>query len=272
MGWRRLWQTGERPSFLFMLRARWIGESVDGLLPVAQVGGTLVKVRLLAQQGFPGAMSGASVIAELTLAVFTLIIFSFMGVGLLLRLGGHELVSAVLIGLTVVGLLIGSFFILQQKGLFVWITGVLERLVRNRDWQKLAGGAAELDQAILKIYRDPRTLLSSSSWILLGWVMGAGEVWLAMYFLGAPVSLSDALLLESLGQAVRFAAFMIPGAFGVQEGCYLVLGGLLGLSPQLALALSLTKRVRVLLFGIPGLISWQITEGRRLFAERGETA
>ncbi|MDX6769446.1 MAG: TIGR00374 family protein, partial [Elusimicrobiota bacterium] len=73
--------------------------------------------------------------------------------------------------------------------------------------------------------------------------------------------------LESLGQAVRAAAFAIPGALGVQEGGYLVLGGLLGIAPDTALALSLTKRFRELVLGLPGLLVWQLLPTPR--ASRG---
>jgi len=67
---------------------------------------------------------------------------------------------------------------------------------------------------------------------------------------------------------VRAAAFLIPGAIGVQEGGFIVLGSLVGLGPEVSLALSLTKRVRELLLGIPGLIIWQAAEGRRLWPRK----
>jgi uncharacterized membrane protein YbhN (UPF0104 family) len=87
--------------------------------------------------------------------------------------------------------------------------------------------------------------------------VGAGEVWLALHFLGHPIGFERALLLESLGQAVRTAAFVVPGALGIQEGGYLVLGTVLGLTPETALALSLAKRVREIVLGVPGLVVWQ---------------
>ena len=65
-------------------------------------------------------------------------------------------------------------------------------------------------------------------------------------------------MLESLGQAVRAGAFAVPGALGVQEGGYVMLGRVVGLGPETALALSLAKRVRELVLGIPGLIAWQL--------------
>jgi uncharacterized membrane protein YbhN (UPF0104 family) len=72
--------------------------------------------------------------------------------------------------------------------------------------------------------------------------------------LAHPLSWGDALLLESLGQAIRGAAFAIPGALGVQEGGYLLLAPLVGLPPDVALAVSLAKRARELLLGVPGLL------------------
>jgi uncharacterized membrane protein YbhN (UPF0104 family) len=89
---------------------------------------------------------------------------------------------------------------------------------------------------------------------LVGWFVGTGEVYLIALFLGAPVSWLDALLLESLGQAIRGAGFAIPGALGVQEGGYLLLAPIVGLQPGTAIALSLAKRTRELLLGLPGLL------------------
>ncbi len=95
----------------------------------------------------------------------------------------------------------------------------------------------------------------------MGWLAGVGEVWLALYFLGHPVTLVEALILESLGQAVRSAGFAIPGALGVQEGGLLVLGALVGLPGEVAIGLSLVKRARELTLGLPGLAAWQVAEG-----------
>ena len=46
---------------------------------------------------------------------------------------------------------------------------------------------------------------------LVGWLVGTGEVYLILVLLGHPVSWLDGLLLESLGQAIRGAAFAVPG-------------------------------------------------------------
>src|SRR6266576_2429252 len=73
---------------------------------------------------------------------------------------------------------------------------------------------------------------------------------------------------ETLDQTIRSAAFAVPGGLGVQEGGYLFVGNLLGIPGDAAFALSLIARVRELALGIPGLISWQVIEARRLLRAR----
>jgi putative membrane protein len=264
VAWQALLDKEESLAFKTLLWVRWVGESIKGLLPVAQVGGDLVKARLAKHRGLPGDVAGASIVVDLTVSVVTQIIFTAIGVGLLLGSGTPKIVVPVLVSLGIMGFLVTCFYIVQRRGLFSGIAGALNRLSGNRGLHSFVGGAAALDAAINRLYRNRSAVLYCSFYRLLGWIVGAGEVWLALYFLDVPTTLVNALLLESLGQAVRSAAFLIPGAVGVQEGGFLLLGGLVGLTPEVALALSLTKRVRVLLLGIPGLISWQVSEGRRL--------
>lgn len=60
--------------------------------------------------------------------------------------------------------------------------------------------------------------------------------------------------------AVRSAGFAVPGALGVQEGGFILVGGLFGVGPDLALALSMVKRLRELIVGCSGLLLWQWSE------------
>jgi uncharacterized membrane protein YbhN (UPF0104 family) len=108
-------------------------------------------------------------------------------------------------------------------------------------------------------------------WHVLSWVLGAGETFLALRFLGHSVTPRTALVIESVGEAIRTAAFPVPGALGVQEGGLVVVGRLFGLPPEVAMALSFAKRVRELTLGVPGLVAWQ---ARRLAPalERRRTA
>jgi hypothetical protein len=75
-------------------------------------------------------------------------------------------------------------------------------------------------------------------------------------------------MLKSLSGTLSDVAFVIPNSYGVQEGAYIVLGAMVGLTPDVALAISLATRLRELLFDVPGLILWQHAEGRALIRRR----
>jgi uncharacterized membrane protein YbhN (UPF0104 family) len=117
---------------------------------------------------------------------------------------------------------------------------------------------------VRRFYRRRAAVAACGFWQLAGWTAGAGEVWLALHFLGWPAGIAEALVIESLIQALSSGAFVVPGALGVQEGGFLVIGGLLGVPPETALALALMRRARDVLVFAPALAAWQLTIGRRL--------
>lgn len=77
--------------------------------------------------------------------------------------------------------------------------------------------------------------------------------------------------MERLCHAVRNGVYLIPDVLGFQES-----GALFGLPSEIALALSLTRRVRELPLNLPGLLFSQIWNGidllRRLCCEATPTA
>ena len=259
IGWRRLLAGPGQPGIGTMLWARWIGESVNGLLPVLQVGGNVEKARTVARHGVPGAPAGASVVVDVTLVVTSQMVFTLLGLALLAaRLGGGGIWPAAAAGTALMAVALGGFHAFQRRGGFARLARGVERM-GSHEWSSLVTNATALDAAVAALYADRRAIGAAWAWHLASWVVGVGEGWLALWFLGQPVDLATAALLESLGQAVRAAAFAVPGALGIQEGGFLALGAALGIPPTTALALSLVKRVRELTLGIPGLVSWQLT-------------
>ena len=140
--------------------------------------------------------------------------------------------------------------------------GFLRRLLPRSVLRASLSDGDAFDAALDNLYRERDRLAVSAIWRVAERLAKAGEVWLALWLMGHPVSLVEALILESLTQAVRAAAFMVPGGVGVQEGGLVLIGSVLGLSPDLSLALSLAKRFRELILGLPGLIGWQLLERR----------
>ncbi|HEY2024420.1 lysylphosphatidylglycerol synthase domain-containing protein [Paraburkholderia sp.] len=252
------------PSWRDALFARWIGESVNSLLPAGQIGGPVVMVRQLSQRGMPLRDAAAAITVSTTWQALAQIVFALGGVLLFGAYAAHgalhDLQAATLIATCVLGAMIAGFYFAQRRGLFGRLLGVVSKLFGKRDWSSLMTRAEAVDAAVQSLYRERGRVVASFLLSFIGWVVGTIEVWLALHFLGHPVGWIDALLLESVGQAIRGAAFMIPGSLGVQEGGYLLLAPLVGLPPDAALALSLAKRAREILLGLPGLLVLHFSE------------
>ncbi len=274
LSWRELLPRENRPGAFTLLWIRWVRESVNSLLPVAQLGGDLVCARLVYLQGVPAASAIASMVVDLTVSVLTQLVFVALGLALLLMRSQDPAVLTVVWGVAAgMGILVAAmtaFMLVQRLGMFDIAIRIGGSLLGGGALARLNAGAAGIDGAIRALYRDRRAFWTAMAWRLADWIAGAGEVWLFMYFLGRPVTLAEALILESLGTGVRSAAFLVPGAIGILEASYIVFGGLFGISASDSLTLALAKRVRELLLGVPGLLAWQMAEGRRLLRRRRE--
>ena len=271
VSWRQLFPALKRPRVLSFLWMRWIRESVSTLLPVAGVGGDVVGARLANQRGVPAAQATASMVVDITVGAATQLVFVIAGVALLAASRTHDAAATawgLMIGVAVFAAAIGIFVRIQHNSMFGVLVKWAHRLAPKSWMSGFAGRADAIDEAIVATYRRRSALSCSSLLRLCGWAMGTGEVWMATRVLGHPLSLIDSFILESLSTGVRGAAFMVPGALGAQEGGLVLFGALLGLPADLALAVSLTKRVRELALGLPGLAAWQWVEGRRLLARQ----
>jgi uncharacterized membrane protein YbhN (UPF0104 family) len=127
-------------------------------------------------------------------------------------------------------------------------------------------GALALDRELRACLSRGRTLLFAGLLQLLAFVSASFEIWFVLRLFGHPVDVSAALMLESMTQAMRHLAFVVPAGLGVQEGMFVLFGHMLGISSELALAVSMAKRLREVLCGVPALISWQMAEASRLRA------
>jgi putative membrane protein len=264
MGWRSLISRGDQLRERTVIRARWIGESINDLLPVLQMGGNVVKAWLLAARGVEIGLAGASVVVDVTLIVLTQVLFTLLGVGLLVPvIGGGKALPVILVGATILAMLLAGFYAAQRRGLFGFVARLSKRILGESEWTSVSNRASTIDAEILQLYSKRRALIASGCWHMLGWFLGIAEVWFGLHLLGHPVDIRTALLFESLGQTIRTGAFAVPGALGVQEGGYVLVGSALGIEPGVALALSLARRVRELLLGLPGLAVWQASAIRK---------
>jgi putative membrane protein len=272
LSWRELLPAASRPDAFAVIWIRWIRESINSLLPVAGVGGDVAGVRLVDLQGVPGAPAAASMVVDTTVGIVTQLIFVLLGVGLLLlrSTGPNALVvmGTVLIGTGILAVAVATFVLFQHRGLFAAFAKFARRLLPETWLSGFAASASTIDDAVVAAYRNGWIMLRASILRLVGWTAGAGEVWLVMQALGQPIGWAEAFILESFSSGVRAAAFMVPGALGALEGSFVLFGALFGLPADTALAISLSKRVRELALGLPGLLVWHSIEARYLLRGR----
>lgn len=247
-----------RDSMRDAILARWAGESANSLMPAGQIGGPVLMARHLAQRGLPLQDAAAAITVSTTLQTFAQIAFALLGVALLGMQASHisqlALRTSSLIASALLALQVGGFYWMQRRGFFSKLMRTATRFAGKRDWSQWMNQAEAIDIAVQLTYGRGGPVAASFLLSSIGWLVGTGEVYLVLQLIHHPVGWIDALLLESLGQAIRGAAFAIPGALGVQEGGYLLLAPMAGLPPDAALALSLAKRTRELLLGVPGLL------------------
>ncbi len=264
--WGLLFPAGQAPGLGRFVRATWIGLSVDTLLPLASISGEVAKVHALMQTGTAGVDAGASVLADKTVQAISLVLWGLVGAALLVGLeAGGELVGAVLVAAALLAAGIAGFVAVQMAGTFAFLARLLGTARGPGRWANLVGNAEALDAAIRATYRRPGRFAAACLVQLLARVALTAEVWLAALLIGHGISLWEALLLKSLTGALRGLVFVVPGAWGIQEGGYIVRGALIGLSPELMLAVSLATRARELAVSLPGLLVWQGLEGRSLW-------
>ena len=257
LGWRFAFVT-DRVSFGTLLRVRLAGEAFNLTTPTAALGGEAVKTWLLR-----GAVSLDESIPSVVVAKTTIMI----GQGLFLLVGvvvawvwvlpDSTMLYGMLALLALEVVSLATFVIAQTRGMFGWTRRLLERLgVR-------AFGHGEtisrVDRGLAWFYQhEPRRLTLSIGSHFVAWLLGSIEAFLILRFLGMPVSLTTATVIEAFGTGVRFVTFMIPASLGALEGGYVAIFAALGLAPAAGVSFGLVRRVRELVWVVVGLLVFAV--------------
>jgi len=267
--WRLLVRRAQRPRIASMLKLVWIRESVNGLLPVARIGGEIVSFRLLGRLGVRPESAVASLVADMQLTLISQVLFALIGVGFLLhdaRSGTLRIVGHLALAVAAALPLLLLFALVQHARPFERFARVVNHVTGGKVYG-LVGKSARIDHSVKLIWRQSDVVLPYLFvWQPIQCIGTAFEIWLALYFLGSRVSVVDAFIVEVLIQLISSIAFLVPAGLGVQEGGFVLVGGLIGLDPATSLALAGARRIRDLLVYLPGLVMWQIAEhvhGRR---------
>jgi len=244
------WSIGEASIGLsFFIAARLARDAVAELLPFSQVGGFAAGVHVLSLTGIPARTGALSLLADLLMEFCAKLPYALAGLALLVSLRPASPLPPYL--LTTIAILVGLplLLLLLRSLLSQWVSRLLQRWLPDSE--------------------DLRTLLAlkglgpSGMLHVLCWALGGLEAWVTLRLMGIPVSVLEAVAIDSLVTSLRTFGFFVPAALGVQEAAYVLVCGLFGIAPGEAMAFSLVRRARDLLFGLAGLGLWQHLEVRR---------
>jgi glycosyltransferase 2 family protein len=257
LGWRYAF-TRDGVGFATLFWTRLAGEAINLTTPTAALGGEAVKTWLL-RDHVPLSESLSSVIVAKTTITIAQGLLLLLGVVLAWTVfpADSRLLTAMewLLALELVALAV--FVVAQTRGLAAFGGRLLARLGAHRFARH--EGLGRVDRSLAQFYlRQPGRLGLSVASHFAAWLLGALEAWMILAFLGFPVSLVTALVIEAFGTGIRFATFVIPGSLGAQEGGYAAIFGALGLGGTIGVSFSLIRRLREALWIGVGLAAFAL--------------
>ena len=242
--WMCLLPRSERHHPKDFYLGRLVRDSIAEISPFSPVGGMVAAARLMILHGMNAGYAAASVAADATTEAMAQVAFLAFGIALgvahfrdLASAGPLTEAMVATLLLAVPG--IAALIFLQKKG------ADFAQRIAGKFFPQVRGGTSFRD-AIHDLYDSPGRLV------------------------GGQVSLADALALEALLCTLRSIAAFVPAALGVQEAGYAMLAPLFGLPAEMGLAVSLLKRAREIVIGVPSLLYWQAVEGRAALAAPGQ--
>ncbi|GAC1483810.1 MAG: hypothetical protein NVS2B11_09330 [Acetobacteraceae bacterium] len=213
-------------------------------------------------RGAPWPTAAAGTVVDVTAEIAAQLLFALFGLAVLvLARPGTAFAAPLAAGLGVAVLTALAGYALRRRiGRVLQVLG--GRLLG--DWFQAQGGVERLQGEMARLYACPRRLLLGMALHLTGWFATGTATWISLGLLGHAADLLAVLALEALLDAVIAAAFLVPGAAGVQEAGLVGLGAAFGVPPEIALSVSLLRRAKDIGWGLPILGVWQWQEVRRL--------
>jgi len=254
-------RTMRRPWVLVW--GRMVRDASANCLPFSQVGGFVFGARAVTLHGVEWHTATASTVVDVTAEFLAQIAFACIGLGILLARAPRSALAVpveVGIGLAVVACFA---FVWLQQGAAPVFARIGQRIARS--WFTDARERVEVLQAELGLIYGHAIKLALGFFVhLIGWIGTGVAGWIAYRALGVPIDFDDALAIEALLSTAAAIAFLVPVNAGVQEAGYAGLGAIFGVAPELSLAVSLIRRARDIVVGVPILLVWQYVEMRRL--------
>ena len=249
-------QYDDKVSLWLLLRARLAGHAISYLTPTSHVGGEAI--RALSIDSHNRKRNLASVIIDKTTEVMVMILFTILGVMILLSktlLPNKYKLLFIIIGVAAI-LLVMLVLVKQKQGFFTWIISLLKKIrITSPFIEKNRNKIKQIDDHISHFYSEHKKLfpvvLLLYSGMILFWTW---EIHVTLVYLGVPnLDYLSSFLIVTLG-TLAFILPLFPGSLGTYEATYIAVFSLLGFGAGYGLSLTLIRRIIALFWAGIGLL------------------
>lgn len=235
-----------------------VGEAMNVVMPFGALGGEPVKGLLLARyHGVGPRESTAPLLLMQVLLALSEAAFAALGLALAFVRGIVPAVLAMPLAGTAAVLCGAS--ILAMTGLRRrWLQRALAwsgRRPRGQRYRALLDAAHEVERALFAFVDQGGRARATASLVFFycNWMLGAGEVWLVLRLLGAPLDFVSCWLIETVVVLVRTLTFFVPAQLGSTEAATVFAVTALAGTTPVGLSLAVVRRLRELAWTALGL-------------------
>jgi len=265
-GWWVAFPDNARPPFTRLFRVRLAADAIS-FFTIRGLTGEPLKVVLLYDR-IPPAVTAAAIAVERTaFAVMALVVsglVSYFAVRQLPMPGGWDAVFTLVSVGAVLALGILAQVARHRTGDYLgrFITRIGTLTGRHLESSRVIRFLLDVEDNVLGLLRgDRRRLIILTVLPVICYALMAFEVWLVLWTVGEPISVTAALAIETFARVGSVASAFIPASIGALEASNAAPVAMLGLGGGGALAL--TRRVRAMLWAMLGLILYPRVNSQR---------
>lgn len=269
-------------SFLRLILARFIRDAAASCLPFSQLGGMVIGIRatIIGKEENNTATSHknsssqndkifnipfgiAANIVDITTEIIGQIAFITLSILYLTQTHyAGPYIWPLAIGIAILSIAIAAFIWTQQKsGLILQkISFLFSQYLSSQIKEHFKAQTEHFQNSFTIIWSKPLNIALGAFLHLISWSSGAVLTCFSLHLLHNDLSFLNIFALEGLVCGILSAGFFIPGGIGVQEGAYIAIGLIFGIPKEISLCLSLLRRGRDIVIGVPTLLLWQFCE------------
>jgi uncharacterized protein (TIRG00374 family) len=247
----------------------YVTSTLSGILLPSNLGGDLFRLYSLSRHQVDTKAVLASMILERAIAFAAVIILAMFGIGLASYLikDGWSLFSKIWLTILVIALIAGALLVATgHKVSQRWVDKLVRRFSRY-------SFIVNLHQVYILFYEyrnHLRTVILVSAWTLVEQLAPTVGVFLLVRALHIDVSFVELLAIVPIIVLATRLPISLDG-YGVSEGMFVVLFGMVGVSASEAFSLSIVARTVPLLFALPWGIHYIIRGHQAILPRRNAT-